>query len=228
MFLQSLIDAFSLATRNLAMGSAILIPEIIIALVFLAVGWVLAALLEKLVESVFKAVRVDAALKSAGLEEVVKRAGYNLNSGLFVGVIVKWFVILAFLTASFSALQLTQVNEFLLGILSYLPHVIVAVLILMAAIVVASAMQKIVVASARAAHMKSAELLGKTTKWAIFIFGLLVTLSNLQIEMSIVFVLVQLLFAGIALALGLAFGLGGKDVAARLIEKTAHTILEKE
>ena len=147
---------------------------------------------------------------------------------MFVGVIVEWFVILAFLTASCSALQLTQVNEFLLGILSYLPHVIVAVLILMAAIVVASAMQKIVVASARAAHMKSAELLGKTTKWAIFIFGLLVTLSNLQIEMSIVFVLVQLLFAGIALALGLAFGLGGKDVAARLIEKTAHTILEKE
>lgn len=226
-FLQSLFDAFTQALVSLAQGSAILIPRIFIAIVFLAIGWVFAALIEKLIETVFKAFKVDAALKSAGIEEVVKRSGHDLNSGLFFGSIIKWFIILAFLIGAFDALGLSGVSQFLVSVLDYLPHVIVAILIMMAAVIVANTMQKIVVASAHAAHVSSAELLGRITKWAIWIFALLIALPNLGVDLGIILTVVQLLFAGIALAIGIAFGLGGKDAAQRIIDKTAHTVLEK-
>ena len=118
-----------------------------------------------------KALKIDAALRSAGLEDVVKRAGHNLDSGRFVGALVKWFVIVVFLIASFDVLKLDQVTQFLREVVNYIPQVIVAVLIMMVAIIVANAMQRVVVASARAANMGSAELLGRITKWAIWIFG---------------------------------------------------------
>src|SRR3989344_494903 len=123
-------DVFTRSLQGVWYGVASFVPNLVIALIIFAIGWVLAALIERLVESIFKAIKVDAALKSAGLEEVVKRAGHNLNSGLFVGILVKWFIIVVFLLASFDVLGLNQVNDFLRQVVGYLPQVIVAVLIL--------------------------------------------------------------------------------------------------
>ena len=159
-------------------------------------------------------------------EEIVKRAGHNLNSGLFIGALVKWFIIVVVLIASFNALDLTQVTTFLQQIVDYLPQVIVAVLILMVSIVVASAMEKIVVASSRATNVRSAEHLGRVTRWAIWIFAIMIALYNLGVAPSIIQTIITAIFAGAALALGLAFGLGGKDVAQKLIEKGMHGIGE--
>jgi hypothetical protein len=228
MFIQSWGDVFTHSLQGVWYGVVSFVPELIVALIIFAIGWVLAALIEKLVESLFKALKVDAALRSAGMEDVVKRAGYNLNSGMFVGALVKWFIIVVFLMASFGVLGLDQVNAFLGQVVNYIPQVIVAVLILMVAVVVAGALQKIVVASARAGHVKSAELLGRVTKWAIWIFAVLTALVTLGIAPGLIQMILTAVFAGAALALGLAFGLGGKDVAARLIEKTAHSVLERE
>ncbi len=228
MFIENWGDVFTRSLQGAWYGVASLLPNLLVALIIFAIGWVLAALIERLVESVFKALKVDAALKSAGLEDVVKRAGYNLNSGLFVGTLVKWFIIVVFLMASFDVLGLAEVNNFLREVVGYLPEVIVAVLILMVAVVVANAMQKLVVASSRAAHIKSAELLGRVTKWAIWIFAVLTALFNLGIAPGLIQTIVMAVFAGAALAIGLAFGLGGKEVAQRLLEKTAHALMEKE
>lgn len=219
-------DVFAMSLKNVWIGVASFLPNLIIALIIFAIGWVLASLIEKLVESLFKTLKVDAALKTAGLEDVVKRAGHNLNSGLFVGALVKWFVIVVFLIASFDVLGLTQVNVFLRDVVGYLPQVIIAVLILMVAVVIANAMQKIVVASAKAASVKSAELLGRITKWSIWIFAVLTALFNLGIAPALVQTIVMAVFAGAALAIGLAFGLGGKDAAQKMVEKTLHHVSE--
>ena len=221
-------DAFTLILNDVWHGVIQLVPVLVIALIVFAIGWVLAALTEKLIESLFRALKVDTALKGAGMEEVVKRAGYNLNSGAFVGALVKWFIIVVFLMASLKLLGLDTVNSFLSQITSYLPNVIIAVLVLMVAAIVASAMQKIVVASAKAAHSQSAELLGRVTKWSIWIFAILAALVQLGVAAVLIQMILTALFAGLALALGLAFGLGGKDVAARMIEKTASHVLNKE
>ncbi len=228
MFIQNWGDVFTQSLQGVWYGVINFIPDLVIALIIFAIGWVLAALIEKLVENLFKVLKVDAALKSAGLEDVVKRAGHTLNSGFFVGALVKWFVVIVFLMASFDVIGLAQVNNFLRDVVGYLPSVIVAVLILMVAVVIANAMQKLVIASARAAHVKSAELLGRITKWSIWIFALMTALYNLGVAPGLIQTVVMAVFAGAALAMGLAFGLGGKEVAQKLLEKTAHNLLEKE
>lgn len=224
--LETWVDAFPRFLQGVGYGVGNFLLNLIIALIIFAIGWILAALIEKLVESIFKGLRVDSALKSAGFEEVVKRSGHNLNSGLFVGVLVKWFIIVVFLMAAFDMLGLAEVNEFLRQVVNYLPQVIVAVLILMVAVIVANAMQRLVVASSKAAHVRAAELLGRVTKWAIWIFAVLTALITLGIAPGLIQMIVTAVFAGAALAIGLAFGLGGKDAAQRWIDKTTEHFRE--
>lgn len=228
MIVQNWGDALTQSLLNVWYGVASFIPGLIIAIIIFAIGWILAVLIERLVESIFKALKIDAALKSAGLEDVVKRAGYNLNSGAFVGALVKWFVIVVFLMASFESIGLNQVNQFLIEVVNYLPQVIVAVLILMVAAVVASAMQKLVVASAKAGHLHVAELAGRVTKWAIWIFAILTALYSLGVAAGIIQTVLTAVFAGAALAFGLAFGLGGKEEAQKIIESTSRAVIRKD
>jgi small-conductance mechanosensitive channel len=225
---QSGVDGFVQSLFGIWGGIASFIPGLIIALIIFIIGWMLALLIEKLVESVFKTLKIDSALKAAGVEEVITRAGYKLSSGVFVGTLVKWFVIVVFLVAAFDVLGLAQVNDFLKGVvLSYLPQVIVAVLILIVATVVGDAVQKLVIASSRAAHVKSAAFLGKLAKWSIWIVALLTALDHLGLSSQF-----NTLFLGIivalSLAFGLAFGLGCKDHAGKLVEKIARDISERE
>jgi hypothetical protein len=220
MYIQTWGEVFTQSLQNVWLGVANFVPNLVIAIIILAIGWILAVLVEKLVEHLFKALKVDVALKSAGLEDVVKRAGHNLNSGLFVGALVKWFIIVVFLMSSFDVLGLTQFTVFLRQVVAYLPQVIVAVLILMVAMVVGNTMERIVIASSRATNLRSAEMLGHITRWAIWIFAILTALFNLGIASSIIQTVITAVFAGAALALGLAFGLGGKDYAQKLVEKT--------
>ena len=141
---------------------------------------------------------------------------------------MKWFVIVAFLVAAFQVLGLTQVNDFLQNVvLSYLPEVIVAVLIILVAVVVADAMQKVVTGAARAAHIRGANFAGSLTKWAIWIVAFLSALYQL----GIVGGLIQTLFTGfivaLSLAFGLSFGLGGQEAAAHWIAKFRSEITDK-
>src|SRR5258708_353403 len=101
MFFQNWGDALTVSLQSVWYGVVTFVPTLLLAIIVFAIGWVLAALIEKLVESIFRSLKVDAALRSAGLEDVVKRAGHNLNSGMFVGALVKWFVIIVFLMAAF-------------------------------------------------------------------------------------------------------------------------------
>jgi len=122
-------------------------------------------------------------------------------------------------------LGLTQVNIFLQEVvLGYLPQVIAAVLILLIAAVIADAMQKVVVGSAKAAEIKAANLLGAITRYSIWIFAILIALSQLGIAPQFMYTLFTGIVAMLALAGGLAFGLGGRDAASQYIEKVKHDI----
>lgn len=228
-FLQNIVDTLGNSMISTWNGVANILPQIIAAVIIFAIGWLIAVLIEKLIESLFASLKIDALLKSAGMDEVMKRTGHPLNSGLFVGALVKWFIIVAFLVTSFSVIHLDTVSLFLQNVvLSYLPQVIVAVLVLMVSVVIAETMQKFVMASARAAHVKSAHLLGVITRWAIWIFALLTALFELGIAPALIQTVVMGIIAGGALAFGLAFGLGGKDWAGGVIEKTMHKLTDKE
>lgn len=206
-------------------GVVAIIPNLIIAILIVIIGWLIGALLGRFVAQIIKAIRVDEALKRAGVDEGLRRGGLMLNSGKFLGTLVEWFVIVVFLVAAFDVLGLKEVNLFLQEVvLTYLPQVIVAVLILLVAAVIADIMQRVVVASARTAELRSAHLLGSITKWAIWIFAILVALSQLGIATSFINTVFTGVVIALSLAVGLSFGLGGQDAAARFIEKTRQEI----
>lgn len=196
------------------------VPAILAAAVIFIIGWVIGMILAKVIEQVVDVLRIDDALKASGVTEAVKDAGFHLSAGRLLGTLVKWFVVIVFLVASLEVLGLVRVTIFLQQVvLMYLPQVIVAVLILILAAVVAEVVKGIVLGSARAAGVSSANMAGAVAKWAIWIFAILAALNQLGVAAAFW----QTLFTGIVVALslafGLAFGLGGKDAAARFIEK---------
>lgn len=203
------------------------IPNLIVALIVVLLGWVVGAGLSKVVEQVIKSVKLDKALASAGVDSLVSKAGFKLNSGRFLGELIKWFTIVVFLITAFDILGLNQVNDFLTGVVvGYIPQVFAAVLILLVAVVIADALQKTVVASAKAADMRSANFLGSVTKWSILVFATLAAL----VQLGIGAIFIQTLFTGVVVALsvafGLSFGLGGRDAASEVITKMRKEIAD--
>jgi len=221
-------QVLTLSFQNLWLGIVSFVPNLIIALVILVLGWLIGALLGRAIWEAFRSLRVDEALRRAGFESFLRRGGLNLDSGAFIGGLVKWFVILVFLVAALNVLGLGQVNIFLQEVvLAYLPRVIVAALILLVGGVIGDIVDRVVVTAARTAEIHSANFAGSIAKWAVWVFTILVALSQLGIAAAFS----QTLFTGvviaISLALGLSFGLGGQDAASRVIEKMRGEMSDK-
>ena len=220
---ESLILSFS----QVSGGVIALVPKIFIALVIFILGWIVGSILGRFVSQIISALKVDKAMEKLHVDTVVTRAGFHLNTGNFIGKIVEWFIVIV-LMASLEVLGLSQVNVFLQStVLAYLPNVIVAAIILVIAALISDAVNKVVVGSARAARLPSANFLGGISKWAIWIFAIIAALDHLGIAPE----LLQTLFTGLVYMLtiagGLAFGLGGKDTAARFIERLRGDISGK-
>lgn len=218
-------DVLNASLQGVWLGIAQFIPTFLAALIIAILGWIIGAIVYKFVSQLIKIARVDTALKAAGVDKVVERAGFKLDTGMFLGKLVEWFVITVFLVAALDVLGLVQVTSFLKDVvLGYLPQVIVAVLIVLVAAVLAEAMEKVVMSTAKAANIKSANFAGKITKWAIWIFAILVAISQLGIAVSFINTLFTGVIIALSLALGLAFGLGGQDAAAQYIAKIKNDI----
>lgn len=211
--------------QGLWSGVIMFIPNLIVALIILLVGWGVGLIVSHAIMKFMAMIKFDEALKRAGFENLVKKAGLNLNSGKFIGKLFEYFIVIAFLIASFDVLGLTQVTGFLQQIvLGYLPQLIIAIFILLVGSIVGDVMSRIVMASSRTAGLTSANLLGTVTKWGIWVFAILVALS----QMGIAGAFIQTLFTGfvvaVSLALGLSFGLGGQNAAAKTVEKIQNEI----
>lgn len=212
----SIFDSLSLLTAQVA-G---FIPNLVAALVVFFVGWAIAVAAGRLVEKFLAVLRINQAFEHLqGFKKAVERAGLHVNMPLLVGEIVKWFLILVTLLATTDILQLTEISLFLTSVLLYVPNVVVAALILIIAVVLANFVYKTVEASIVAAGFGSAAIVAAISKWAIIIFAVLAALDQLNVAATLLQTIVTALFAMVALAGGLAFGLGGRDVAARLLQK---------
>ena len=201
-------------------GVASFIPNFIAAIVLFLVGWLIAVLIGKLISQIIKTAKLDVALRSAGFDKVVEKGGFMLDSGAFIGALFKWFFIVVTLVASLEIIGLTQVTTWLrIDVLSFLPQVIVAIIVLLISVVIAEAVQRLVVSATKALGVSSAHGLGQIAKWSILVFAFMVALDKIQILGGFIQPLFIGIIAAISLALGLAFGLGGRDAAARYIEK---------
>ena len=202
-----------------------ILPQLIVAILIVLVGWVVGWLLERALRTLFRTVPVfDEALRNIGLEKVLERAGMRVDLGKFFGLIVKVFVMFAFLLAAFDVLGFAEINTFLTEtVLAYIPNVISAALVMILGLIVADFLGKIVSGSAKVIKVH-AGLATKITKWSIIIFSALIALSELGVAQEIIQATIGGIIAAISLALGLAFGLGGQQAASDFLDKVKGDI----
>jgi len=218
-------DVFNVSLQSLWWGFIQFTPKLVLAIVFFVVGWALGSLIAKAFEHVFSALKIDGLFRSVGADDFFRKAGMNLNSGYFVGQVIKWFVIIIFLLPSLNLIGLDYIASFLKDdVLGFLPRVVAAVLVLIIATMVADFLSKTVMAGSRAMNLKSTNMLGSLVKYTIWVFAFIIALGQLGVAEGYM----NTLFAGIvgmlALAGALAFGLGGKDAAERLLTKIGEEI----
>ena len=225
-YLPSLGDSILGSLTNVWWSIIQFLPVFLGALIVFIVGWAVAVSLGRLVEHVIKALRVDGVLEQLEFHKVLDRAGVKLNSGAFLGGLVRWFLIIVFLLASLDILHLTQVSEFLREVLAFLPQVIVAALILLIAAMVAETVERTAKASIEAAGMKSG-VVTVVIRWAIWTFAVIAALYQLNVATMLLQTLLTGLVAMLAIAGGLAFGLGGKEVAGEILGKMKREISNK-
>ena len=218
-------DVFNASLQELWWGFVQFTPKLVIAIIFFAVGWVLGAVIARALEQVFSALKVDNLLKSIGMDGFFRKAGMNLNSGYFIGQVVKWFVIVVFLIPSLDLVGLNSIKDFLQNdVLGFLPRVIVAALILIITTIVADALSKTVTASVKTMNLTSANMLGAVAKYAVWIFAFIIALGQLGVADYYMSVLFTGIIAMLSIGGALAFGLGGKDAAAKFIAKVGEEV----
>jgi len=200
------------------------LPRIVLAIVVFLIGWIIASLVYKGVVKLVKSLKIDQALEPTGLSSAFQRAGHPLNVGKVIGFLVKWFIIIAFVVLALDLLELNSIKQLLMGIASYIPQVILAAFVLFVGFIVADFVKKLVSGSSKLLNFHSSALLGSITRIAILVFTILIVLNMLGIGDEIVNILFIGIVGMLSLAGGLAFGLGGRDAAAKAIEKFKHEI----
>ncbi|OGI73399.1 hypothetical protein A2737_01245 [Candidatus Nomurabacteria bacterium RIFCSPHIGHO2_01_FULL_41_71] len=213
-------DVFNASLQDLWFGFVMFAPKLVVAVALFILGWFLGSVVARALEQVFMALKVDKLFTSIGADDFFRKAGMNLNTGHFVGQVVKWFVIIVFLLPSLNLVGLESIGFFLRDVvLGYLPKVVVAAFVLIIATFLAEALAKAVSASARTVNLSSANMLGAIAKYAVWVFAFIIALGELGVAEYYMNVLFTGVIAMLSIAGALAFGLGGKDAAARFIDK---------
>lgn len=219
MVVQTWAEVTLASLQNIWSGVISFLPSLIGALIIIIIGLIVAAGLKSLVERLLGLSKIDSLLRQLGTGTYIERAGLTVNSGKFVGFLVYWFFVIVFFIAAADVLGLSGITLFLNEVVSYLPNIIVAVLIMLAAVLLAKVAKRTVSASVMGAKLHASKFLGAAVWWIVIVFGLLAALLQLGIATSIINALVTGFIAMLALAGGIAFGLGGKEYAAHLLEE---------
>ncbi len=217
-FLAIITDSVAIAFRNLWESFILFLPDFIGAVLVLLVGWGVAAALGRLAHRLVVLLRIDKAVDALHISHVFERVGVHFEVGSLFGWLVKWFLLIVTFLAAADVMQWTQLSEFLNTVVAYLPNVIIAAVILLVGILVANFVYEVVHRSVTVTKFAGAEFLAGVAKWAILVFSFLAALNQLQIAAELVQSLFTAFVAMLAIAGGLAFGLGGKEHAARALD----------
>ena len=206
------------ALENLWIGVIDFIPNLVGALIVFIVGWIIAVAVGKLVAEVLKRIKFDRIFEKGGWKTALEKSDIKADVSSFIGAIFKWVLLIAFLIAAVQILGLNQLRDFFVDVLNYLPNVIVAAFILVVAVIIADILEKVVRAAVEGTRVGHGQLVGVIVKWSIWIFAIFAILLQLGIAEELVKTIIQGIVALIVIAGGIAFGLGGKDVAADILQ----------
>ncbi len=207
------------------------IANLVLAIIVFLIGYLISVGIGKLVTEVLKSVKFNKLFEKEGWRKALQRANVDVNASEFIGAIFKWVFVIVSLLIAVDVLKLTSFAGFLTSVLNYLPNVIVAVLIFVVAIVISDIVEKIVRVTVERLKVGYGYLAASIVKWAIWVFTIFLILDQLlpasllvkTLYTSIVYGIV----AALALGIGLAIGLGGKDIAASVLGDIHRKIKER-
>ena len=194
-------------------------PSIFWASLLFLVGIIISNWVEALSVYFLKKIRLNQVLKRIGLEEILSKIDTGLNAPKFLGQIVQWFFILIFLMVSLEIVGLTQFSQFLEKVIAYFPNIFVSAIIFVVAAFLTDISQKIVVGTLEKEKITYSRFLGRLLRWGIWFFAILAILYQLKITSTLILVIFTGMVITISIALGVAFGLGGKDLAAKILKE---------
>ena len=193
------------------------IPKIFGFLVIVIVGWLVASAVEKGVAALLRTIKFNHLAERSGLADFVSKMGTGTDSAGMIALIVKWFIRLIALVVAFDALGLPAVSDVLRQLLLWLPNVVVALVVLVIGGLAAKALANVVRGAASEAGLTNAALLAKVASAVVWTFAIVVAVNQIGIATTLVNTLFMAIVGAIALALGLAFGLGGRETAAEIV-----------
>jgi Conserved TM helix len=193
------------------------IPKVLGFVVILVIGWLIASALAKLVSSVLRAVKFNDLAQRAGLTGFVQKMGLQTDAAGFMAMIAKWFVRMIVLVSAFDALGLPAVSQVLQQLLLWLPNLVVAIIALVIGGLAANALAKLVQGATAESGLGSPELLATIARVAVWAFAIVVAVNQIGIATTLINTLFTAVVGAVALALGLAFGLGGRETAGMVV-----------
>lgn len=214
------------ALQGLWQGFLVFTPNLIGAIIIFVVGWFIAAAIGKIISEILRQVKFNQLFENTGWREALEKAELKVDVSKFVGAVFKWIFIIVALSISVEILGLTQFAVLLNGLINWLPNLVVAVAIFIVAVVIADISEKITRASVEKLKTGFSQLAGVIVKWSIWIFALLAILMQLGIAEGLILTLFTGLVLMLAIAFGLAFGLGGKDMAADILQNLRRKLKE--
>ena len=195
------------------------LPKLALAIGVLLAGWMLAKLARFAIIKGLRAINFNILTERAGLEDFLDHGGIQTDTTGIIALLIYWLVILAALIIAFNSLGLTYITGLLGEVVLFVPKVIVALLILAFGAYFARFVGNAVVTYCKNIAIQDSDLLGKLAQYAIMTFVVLVALDQVNVGGDIVRQSFLIILAGVVFALALAFGLGGKDAAAELIDR---------
>jgi hypothetical protein len=193
------------------------IPKVVGFLVILLIGWLIAAALARVVSTILRTVRFNDLAQRAGLSGFVAQMGLRTDAAGFVALTAEWFVRLIVLVSAFDALGLPAVSQVLQQLLLWLPNLVVAIIALVIGGLAANALGRLVRGATAESGLGNPDLLASLARIAVWAFAIVVAMNQIGIATTLVNMLFMAIVGGIALALGLAFGLGGRETAALIV-----------
>ena len=194
------------------------LPVLLGALIILIVGWIVAKAIKRIVDGLLKVIRFDAMADKAGISRVLEKGDLKISASQLVSGLVYWLIMIMVLVMAVDALGLPKASDILASLFAYIPKVIAALLVLIVAMFLASLVSGIVRVAAGNANLPKPEMFAGVSRWAIIIFAVTISLEQLGIASLLVTATFNIILGGVCLALAIAFGLGGKDAAAKYLE----------
>jgi len=218
MIIQSWFDATRDAFLGLWKAFIAFSPSLIGAVLVFGIGWFISLGIGRVVTEVLKKMNFNKVFDKENWRSAMEKADIRVDPSGFIGAIVKWIFVIVFLLAAVEILGLTGFAGFLSGILAYLPNVLVAALMFVVTVIVVDIVEKVIRAWVESMKLGYGHIISSVIKWAIWIVAIFAILAQLNIATLFTGVILTGLVATMVLIFGLSFGLGGKEVAAEILQ----------